>query len=461
MPATALDALAAVGGVAEVRPPVDINIPDAPVPAGRVGHRRGGGQDARRPVARRRHHGRRRQRRHRRRLRPGHVVERRGRAATSPTSTWRPTRSAWPMARPATPLQTQSTHGNAVAEIVHDMAPGADLYLVYAQTDSDLRAAVDWIAAQGITIVNRSQGAPLDGPGNGTGPLADVAAYAVSKNMTWFNSAGNAAGGGYWRGGWYDPDGDGFLNWNGSDESLAVNVNPCAVALGFRWSDWGPASTRTDYDVYIDTNNDGAFTSSDLGWQADQQRGAPPIEMAAGVLGSCSGGAEDREHRREAVRPRVGHRGRRAGAAGQRRLARVLVEPLQRHPTDLRQRQHRRRVGRRHRSRLGHQHRLLQLAGSDQRWAHQARHRRSVVRGHPGVGFVLQRHERRVAGGCRCGRAGTPSRPRRSSRPPCAPSSPARPRIATPRASTTSPATARSRCPRCPRPASMPAASTP
>ena len=69
-------------------------------------------------------------------------------------------------------------------------------------------------------MVNRSMGAPLDGPGNGTGPLADVAAYAVTRGITWLNSAGNAANGGYWRGSWSDPDGDGFRNFNGGDELL-------------------------------------------------------------------------------------------------------------------------------------------------------------------------------------------------------------------------------------------------
>ena len=38
-----------------------------------------------------------------------------------------------------------SRHGNAVAEIVHDMAPGADC-ASYVQTTSDLRAAIDWLA---------------------------------------------------------------------------------------------------------------------------------------------------------------------------------------------------------------------------------------------------------------------------------------------------------------------------
>ena len=287
VPATAVDALAAVRGVDEVRSPVDINIPDAPVP--QVGSVTG--VEVSKTLADQWHAA----------GITGAGV-RVGIVDVFDQATWTAGVASGdvPNINLAThtfclasgsacnALQTQSTHGNAVAEIVHDMAPDADLFLAYAQTTSDLRAVVDWFASQGVTVVNRSQGAPLDGPGDGTGPLADVASYAVSKNMTWFNSAGNAAGGGYWRGTWNDPDGDGLLNWNGNDELLAVTVNPCAVALGFRWSDWGTPASRTDYDVYIDSNNDGVINGSDVGWEADQQHGAAPIEMAGGLLGNCN-----------------------------------------------------------------------------------------------------------------------------------------------------------------------------
>ncbi|MSX55109.1 MAG: hypothetical protein F2772_06225, partial [Actinobacteria bacterium] len=76
-------------------------------------------------------------------------------------------------------------HGVAVAEIVKDMAPGAQLYLATASTVSDLRAAIDWFAANGVTILTRSLGAAYDGPGDGTGPLDAVVDYAVEKGITW------------------------------------------------------------------------------------------------------------------------------------------------------------------------------------------------------------------------------------------------------------------------------------
>ncbi len=53
--------------------------------------------------------------------------------------------------------------------------------------------------------------------------------------------------GSYWRGGWSDTDGDGWLNFSGDDETLGFN---CAFINGVRWSDWGKPDA-TDYDVYV------------------------------------------------------------------------------------------------------------------------------------------------------------------------------------------------------------------
>ncbi|MFM2076286.1 MAG: hypothetical protein RJA49_176, partial [Actinomycetota bacterium] len=62
-------------------------------------------------------------------------------------------------------------HGVAVAEIVRDMAPGAELFVASVGTVSDLRAAIAWFAGKGVRIMSRSLGAAYDGPGDGSGPL--------------------------------------------------------------------------------------------------------------------------------------------------------------------------------------------------------------------------------------------------------------------------------------------------
>ncbi len=194
-------------------------------------------------------------------------------------------------------------HGLAVTEIVKDVAPDADVYIATVGTVSDMRAAIDWFANSGVSILTRSLGSAYDGPGDGTGPIDSVVDYAVSRGMVWFNSAGNDAGAGYLRVdvSATEPDGtvdvapgDGLLRMNGS--------NGCFELDGIRWAnDWYlPPSQRTDYRVEVWQPADGSqigglhtnpssLVPVDLApgipgtqyiYDADQRGGAPPLEMA-------------------------------------------------------------------------------------------------------------------------------------------------------------------------------------
>ncbi len=185
-------------------------------------------------------------------------------------------------------------HGVAVAQIVKDMAPGAELYLATAATVSDMYVAIDWFAANGVSIVTRSLGAAYDGAGDGTGPLAALVDYAAGKNITWINSAGNDGVDSYFRtvvpnnlaptGGYVD-----FDNGLGTDTYLRIS-SPCVGLDGVRWSDWDkPPSQRSDYVVEIfeprsdpDLVGDENYNPTDLTkiGQIDdiQAGGAPALE---------------------------------------------------------------------------------------------------------------------------------------------------------------------------------------
>ena len=90
-------------------------------------------------------------------------------------------------------------HGIAVVEVIRDMAPGAQIFVGQANTLSDYRDLIDWFAANGVEIVNRSLGSRFDGPGDGRGPLDEIAAEAVARGMLWVNSGGNNGSGHYYR----------------------------------------------------------------------------------------------------------------------------------------------------------------------------------------------------------------------------------------------------------------------
>ncbi|MFN8020802.1 MAG: S8 family serine peptidase [Acidimicrobiales bacterium] len=172
-------------------------------------------------------------------------------------------------------------HGVAVAEVVKDMAPDAELWLATVGTSSDLRAAIDWFAANGVSIMTRSLGAAYDGPGDGTGPLGAVVDYAATKGITWFNSTGNDAAGSYGRysegvdaGGYVD-----FLAGPGVDTTLYVagGNSSCIGFDGIRWNDWNkPAAQTADYQIeFYDLGGRLVDTINDR-----QVLGAPPLEAA-------------------------------------------------------------------------------------------------------------------------------------------------------------------------------------
>jgi hypothetical protein len=167
------------------------------------------------------------------------------------------------------------SHGTAVAEILHELVPGAQIYLGTAVTPGDYLNVLDFFAAQGVDVVSHSATWEYDGPGDGTGPAGSVIDYAAALGMAWINSAGNFAGGGYWRGGWADANANNFIDFSSGNDILQFF---CGPALGVRWDDWIDLNP-TDYDVYIwenpadvGTNNFKAFSID------DQTAGAPPME---------------------------------------------------------------------------------------------------------------------------------------------------------------------------------------
>ncbi len=93
-------------------------------------------------------------------------------------------------------------HGTSVAEIIADVAPSASLYIANPSKfdNSDLQATVEWMAGQGVNVINHSIGYGINAPGDGSSGTAvsqnhilDIIDYAVTNGITWVNSGGNNA----------------------------------------------------------------------------------------------------------------------------------------------------------------------------------------------------------------------------------------------------------------------------
>ncbi len=148
-----------------------------------------------------------------------------------------------------------SQHGTIVAESLLDIAPGVSLYIANPASRGDLQDAVEWMASEGVTVINYSVGWIFDGPGDGTSPLSvsplNTVDQAVENDILWVNSAGNNAGG-TWFGSQSDPDRDRVLGFGGlNDEVLDMPVRACGrYVVQLRWEDdWSGAGT--DLDLYI------------------------------------------------------------------------------------------------------------------------------------------------------------------------------------------------------------------
>ena len=169
-------------------------------------------------------------------------------------------------------ISVNDEHGTAVAEIIHDMAPDAQLYLVNFNTFTEFSNAVNWLITEQVDVISFSIGWFNAGAGDGTGPVNEVVDAAANAGIIWVNAAGNEAVS-HWRGTFNDPDGDGWLNYSGEDETNDLQLNAGDSAYVYmNWNDWYAADQ--DFDLYVLDNAGRKVATS-----TDQQTGSEwPVE---------------------------------------------------------------------------------------------------------------------------------------------------------------------------------------
>ncbi len=141
-------------------------------------------------------------------------------------------------------------HGSKVAQVIHDMAPEADLFLARVDALTDFGLAKDWLLSQGVQVINFSGGWHCSGLLEGDGDANTIATDAVDRGVFWAGSAGNFRKN-HWMGDFTDPDRDGWLNWDGQEEVQVIWADKGKTISGYlTWKDsWNGASQ--DYDLYL------------------------------------------------------------------------------------------------------------------------------------------------------------------------------------------------------------------
>ena len=166
--------------------------------------------------------------------------------------------------QPDAEVDATTLHGTACAEIVHDMAPSAQLYLLKISTDVDLDQAVSYAISQGVDVISTSLTFLNVTPGDGTGRFATMVERARAAGILWATAAGNYRET-HWAGPWVD-DGDGYheyapdveVNVFGPGNGSAFQI-PAGIVLSpaLRWDDW--AEVRQDFRLLLLRYNGATF----------------------------------------------------------------------------------------------------------------------------------------------------------------------------------------------------------
>lgn len=175
-------------------------------------------------------------------------------------------------------------HGLACAEVVRDVAPEAELYLVRVNGRTTFEAAAAWAIRHEIDVISLSMSFFNASFYDGTGPYAEAVADLEAAGVLLVTSAGNYARQ-HWSGAWTDGDGDGRLDVDGSN-SLALELSPGRRTVYVQWDEHF-ACGASDLDAIV-YDPAGFVVARGLRRQGLDEEGCGPVErltVEAGVEG--------------------------------------------------------------------------------------------------------------------------------------------------------------------------------
>ena len=177
-----------------------------------------------------------------------------------------------------TGIATGISHGTAVAQIVYDVAPEAELYLIKIANEVDLDNAVSYCISEGVHVINHSLGWFNTNFYDGTGTIAAIARRATAAGILWVQGAGNF-GLKHYGATFTDGNGDG---WHDTDVTFTATAGQ-QIILYLTWDAW-PA-TADDYDLYL-YGPSGALVASSTATQGGTEQPTERIITTAAASGT-------------------------------------------------------------------------------------------------------------------------------------------------------------------------------
>jgi subtilisin family serine protease len=154
--------------------------------------------------------------------------------------------------------ETDIVHGSACAEVIHDVAPGAELFLAAANSQAETMEAIEWLESQGVQVISMSK-TWFAGSMDGTSDLDRFIEQSAGREVAWVIAAGNFAEGHY-LGQFSDPDEDGYHEFSGGNEVLQIYPEE-SITLALNWDDWQTGDQ--DYDLYLLDGDQNVVASSE------------------------------------------------------------------------------------------------------------------------------------------------------------------------------------------------------
>ncbi len=159
--------------------------------------------------------------------------------------------------------------GTAMLEIVHDLAPGAELYFHdCGKTNYEFNSAIDALVEAGCTVVCDDIGW-LGEPYFEDGIVASHVAEVIrDHDILYVSSSGNSAGSHYQGvffdngSGWHD-----FSEGRGEEQNLRLNISPSGDAwILLEWDDpW--EYSGNDYDLYLVNDDNSEIITASINTQ--------------------------------------------------------------------------------------------------------------------------------------------------------------------------------------------------
>jgi hypothetical protein len=170
----------------------------------------------------------------------------------------------------------EGVHGYGCAQVVHDVAPGAELHLVRVNGQTTLENAVDWAIREHVDVVSMSMSFFNTSFYDGSGPISEIADRLRQHDILFVVSAGNYARG-HWAGVWSDGDGDGWL-----DHDIALDLGEGRSSFYVTWDQFRSCGA-TDFDAWVVDDQGFIYGRSEQRQDADADRCEPVERVSASV----------------------------------------------------------------------------------------------------------------------------------------------------------------------------------